>query len=81
MQVSVTIPDIHFIGIPLTEVAAELRLATALLRYQAGEISAGAACEIAGIDRYAFHEACHKYKIPILSYGAEELAEELELFA
>jgi predicted HTH domain antitoxin len=45
--------------------------------FQSGEISAGAAAELAGVDRMTFVAACSKHGIPAVDYPAEELQTEL----
>ncbi len=55
-----------------------LTLYTALFMFQKGHLSTGAACEFAGIGRYAFLNACNQHKIPIIDYGPNELDEELK---
>lgn len=78
MQVTLNIPDIHFVTYPKRDIALKMKLYAALMMYYAGEISAGAACEIADIDRFEFMEACKKYKIPIISYDIAEMTNEVE---
>ena len=52
MQVVVDVPERYLVNTSEEELAMRLKLLSALLMYQAGELSAGAACELAGIDRY-----------------------------
>ena len=56
----------------------ESKLCEALAMYQAGEISAGFACEFLGIDLYRFYEECAEHKIPVIQYEPGELEIELE---
>jgi predicted HTH domain antitoxin len=77
MQVVVNIPEQYFLDFSVSEVASRLKLSTALLMFQAGQISAGAACEFADIDRYTFWEACQRYNIDVVTYDPNELEEEL----
>jgi predicted HTH domain antitoxin len=53
-------------------------LAAALKQFEAGEISAGFACEALGIDRWSFYRECNRRRIPTINYSAEELQAELE---
>ena len=78
MQITVDIPEQYLLDQTPSELARRLALSMALLMFRAGEISAGAACELAGIDRLAFAAACEKYGIPLISYPPEDLAAELE---
>ena len=44
---------------------------------QEGRLSMGSACELAGLDRYAFMAACRRYRIPVVDYAPDDLADEL----
>ena len=77
MQVVLNIPDQYFIDVSTGELADRLKLSTALLMFQTGQLSAGAACEFADIDRYAFLDACLRYNIDSVDYDPDELEEEL----
>lgn len=46
--------------------------------FQAGELSAGAACELAGADRFTFLAESHPRGIPVINYQPEELRGEVE---
>ena len=46
--------------------------------FQSGQVSAGGACEFAGVDRYQFLAECKKYKIPVLDYEEDEIEAELK---
>lgn len=76
MQLVIDIPDQYFLNEPMADMAQRLKLSAALLMFQAGQMSAGAACEFAGIDRYAFIDACHTHRIPVIDYDAGELEAE-----
>ena len=73
MQVVVNVPDQYFLDTTIGEIASRLKLYTALLMFQAGQLSAGAACEFADVDRYTFLEACRQYHIDVVNYDPEEL--------
>jgi predicted HTH domain antitoxin len=73
MQVMVNVPDQYFLDISVSELAGRLKLSTALLMFQAGHLSTGAACEFAGVDRYTFLEACQKYGIDVINYEPDEI--------
>lgn len=73
MQVVVNVPDQYFLDISVSELARRLKLSTALLMFQAGQLSTGAACEFAGVDRYTFLEACQQYHIDVVNYDPDEL--------
>lgn len=78
MQVVVELPDKYSVEGSSAEIGAELKLSTALLKYRNGQLSAGAACEFAGVDRYAFLAACQRYGVPTIDYEPEVLSAELE---
>jgi predicted HTH domain antitoxin len=80
MRIELELPEVHFLGLSPQEIAQQVRLLTALMRFGAGEISVGAACELAGISHYAFYEACKKYRVPVLDYDENELDDELSNF-
>ncbi len=78
MNVMVAIPDKYFLNTTVEEMAEKMKLSTALLMFQSGKISAGAACEFVGIDRYSFLVACKKHKIEVLSVSGEDLDSDLQ---
>jgi predicted HTH domain antitoxin len=78
MQMLLDIPDRYLLGITAEELAEQFKLYTALLMFQAGRLSAGAACEFAGVDRYTFIAACKRHRIDVIDYDDEELAADLE---
>jgi predicted HTH domain antitoxin len=77
MQISLELPDLYFFNKSKAQVSQEVRLALALWMFQTGEVSAGGACEIAGIDRYIFLEICSKYQISSINYEIDEVENEL----
>ena len=79
MQIVLDVPERYLLTVDATEMANRLKLYGALLMFQTGQLSAGAACEFAGIDRYTFLNACKKHGITVLDYDEHELKEELEL--
>lgn len=46
--------------------------------FQSGNMSAGAASEFAGVDRFTFIAECQKRNIPLVDFAPEELDAELE---
>lgn len=58
------------------EAARKIRTYAALGMYQAGELSIGAACELAGMDRYEFIELCKREGVALLAQSPEELEAE-----
>lgn len=78
MQVVVHIPGQYLLDIPVVEMEGRLKLSTALLMFQKGQLSAGAACEFAGVDRYTFLAACKQHNIPAIDYDEVELEADFE---
>jgi predicted HTH domain antitoxin len=54
------------------------RLAAIVKRYDAGELSQGKAAEIADLTRAEFINALADFKVSVIQYTAEELADELK---
>ena len=73
MQIVVTVPDQYALDFSANELARRLKLSAVLLMFRAGQFSAGAACEFAGVDRYAFLEACRQHRIDVIDYDPDEL--------
>ena len=73
MQVVVNVPEQYLLDMPAREIAGLLKLYTALLMFQTGQFSAGAACEFAEIDRYTFLAACKRHNIAVIDYDEDEL--------
>ena len=80
MQLSVNIPEHYFVDNSALEIRHSLKLNTALIMFQEGKISIGAACEFAGIDRYTFMAACKEHNIPIVNYDIDEIEGDLQRF-
>ena len=64
-------------GSKTSERSRRIKLRSALLKFRSGEISAGAAAEIAEVDRFAFAAECNQFGIPLLDYPSEDLSAEL----
>lgn len=78
MQITLDIPEQYLIDRTPAELGQHLKLYAALLMFQAGELSSGAAAELAEVDRFTFAAECGKHGIPLLSYAADELRTEVE---
>ena len=78
MQVVVNIPDQYLLDIPANEIEGRLKLSTALLMFQKGQLSAGAACEFADVSRYTFLAACKQHNISVIDYDEDELEVDFE---
>lgn len=77
MEIILKLPDEFGVNYDPVDLGKRLKLYTALLMFKSGEISAGAATEFAGIDRFAFGAECQKWGIPLVDYPAEELDSEV----
>jgi predicted HTH domain antitoxin len=77
MQIMLEIPDQFAIDFPAKELAQRIKLYAALTMYKAGHLSAGAACEFAGVDRFTFIAECRQQQIPMIDYETGELAREM----
>ncbi|MBL6983625.1 MAG: UPF0175 family protein [Anaerolineales bacterium] len=76
MEISFSIPQNLFLTESPDEVAAKVQLYAALGMYQAGELSTGAACELADVDRYVFLVFSKRQGIILQTQIPEELEEE-----
>jgi len=77
MQVTLDIPEQFALNKTPLEIGVTLKLYAALALFRTGKLSAGAATELAGIDRYDLIAECKKHNIPILNYSPESLDAEL----
>lgn len=56
MKVTLDVPEQFGADYTPSELAEQIKLYAALGMFQARKISAGSACEFAGIDRYRFYD-------------------------
>ena len=59
------------------ELARDMRLYTALMLFQLGKLSSGAAAEMAGVPRVMFLDLCAEYDIPVSQISGDDLRREL----
>jgi predicted HTH domain antitoxin len=59
------------------ELARDMRLYTALMLFQLGKLSSGAAAEMAGVPRVTFLDLCAEYDIPVSQISGDDLRREL----
>lgn len=78
MQIALDVPERYLVGSTPAEFADRLKLYAALLLFQSGELSAGAACELAGVDRFTFLAECARRGIDVIDYPPEELRAEVD---
>ena len=81
MQISFSLPDNQFITESPEEVTQKIRMYAALGLYQAGELSIGAASELAGVDRYTFLEFCKHEGVPLQSQTPEEVEADFKKYS
>jgi len=77
MVITLEVPDQYLVNEEPEELAQRIKLYAALLMFRTKKLSAGAAAELAGIDRFSFAEECARYDIPLVDYPAEDLGAEL----
>jgi len=73
MQITITFSEKPFPAEPREGIARKFRLYAAMGMYRAGELSIGAACELADVDRYAFIEFCKSQGVTIQTQTPDEL--------
>ena len=78
MQITLDIPDQHLIDQSPDEFSKRITLYAALMMFQEGSLSAGAASEFAGVDRFTFIAECQQHNIPLVDFAPEALDAELE---
>jgi predicted HTH domain antitoxin len=80
MQISFSLPESQFVTESPEEATRKIRMFAALGLYQAGEISVGAASELAGLDRYEFLEFCKREGVALRTQTPDELEEDVKKF-
>jgi predicted HTH domain antitoxin len=80
MQISFSLPESQFVTESQEEATRKIRMFAALGLYQAGEVSVGAASELAGLDRYEFLEFCKREGVVLRTQTPDELEEDVKKF-
>ncbi len=80
MQISFSLPETQFVTDSPEEATRKIRMFAALGLYQAGEVSVGAASELAGLDRYEFLDFCKREGVVLRTQTPEELEADLRNF-
>lgn len=78
MQISFFLPESQFIAETTEEATQKIRMFAALGLYQSGELSIGAASELAGMDRYAFLDFCKQEGVTLHTQTPAELEAEFK---
>lgn len=81
MQISFSLPDNQFVTESLEEATQKIRMFAALGLYQSGEVSVGAASELAGLDRYEFLEFCKREGVVLRTQTIEDLENDMKKFS
>jgi predicted HTH domain antitoxin len=77
MQITISVPERPFVAEPRESVSSKIRLYAALGMYRAGELSIGAACELAGVDRYTFLDFCKRQGVALQTQTPSELEADI----
>jgi len=80
MKISFSLPESQFVTESPEEATRKIRMFAALGLYQAGEVSVGAASELAGLDRYEFLEFCKREGVVLRTQTPDELEEDVKKF-
>lgn len=76
MKIVLEVPDQYLLDSSHEELARRIKLYAALCMFQSGEVSAGAAADFAGVDRFTFTTECQRRGIPLVDYPPEDLLGE-----
>lgn len=80
MQLTLEIPDQYLQGQNQNQTAMQIKLYAALLMFQSGQLSRGAACEFADVDIYDFITACKLHHISVLNTSVDEIEADILRF-
>jgi len=80
MHISFSLPETQFVTDSPEEATRKIRMFAALGLYQAGEVSVGAASELAGLHRYEFLEFCKREGVVLRTQTPEELEQDVKNF-
>jgi predicted HTH domain antitoxin len=80
MQIILEIPEKYLSTQSKKQTIEQFKLYSALLMFQSGELSRGAACEFAGINIYDFLYACKKHKISLINSSVESIEGDILRF-
>ena len=80
MQLTLEIPDQYTQGQNQSQTANQIKLYAALLMFQSGRLSRGAACEFAGVDIYDFNLACKQHHISVINTPTESIEADVLRF-
>lgn len=78
MKITLNVPAQYLLAEDPGEFGQRVVLFAALWMFRSGELSAGAAAELAGIDRVTFAAECQRHGIPVINYDPLELQAEVD---
>ena len=78
MQISFSLPENIFVAETSEHVTKKIRMYAALGLYQSGELSIGAACELADMDCYSFLDFCKTEGTTLRTQTPDELEIEFK---
>jgi predicted HTH domain antitoxin len=78
MKISFPLLENLFIAESPEGMTKKIRMYAALGLYQSGELSIGAACELADMNRYSFHDFCKANGITLHTQMPDELEVEFK---
>lgn len=76
MEIILSLPKQQFMLESPSRLAQKIKLYAAVAMYQTGELSIGAACEVANVDRYRFIDFLNQHSIPLQLQTPDELEAE-----
>jgi predicted HTH domain antitoxin len=76
MEITLSLPTQQFMLDSPAQLAQKIKLYAAVAMYQTGELSIGAACEVANVDRYWFNDFLNQHSIPLQLQTPDELEAE-----
>ncbi|MEY4210954.1 MAG: hypothetical protein RLZ92_1335 [Pseudomonadota bacterium] len=80
MQLTLDIPDQYLQNHTAIQTAQQIKLYAALLMFQSGQLSRGAACEFAGVDIYDFFTACKQHQISVINASEDSIEADVLRF-
>jgi hypothetical protein len=80
MQITLDIPDQYLDLQNKSQTAQQIKLYAALLMFQSGQLSRGAACEFAEVNIYNFLNACKQYNISFINTTAQAIEDDVLRF-
>ena len=78
-SVAIDIPEATLVALKLdaSRAGAELRIAAAMMLYELGRLSSGAAAELAGMSRVAFLSKLGEFGVDTFRQSESDLADDL----